>query len=347
MVKPLRNSSVELFRILATFLVLIVHFNAWMLGGMPKEFDVAHSSLFSLGQVVIESLSIVCANCFLIISGYYGITFKYRTIWNIFVLLVMIYVPFYLLECICENTFSLKELASCFLALSRKNYFVQCYLMLCFLSPVLNAYIDKKKAGILNFVILFWGIEFYFDCLRDNVTLGFSNGYSLIHFILMYFLGRTVFIYRKTILSIHKGYYVVGYIMCVLIVSVLYIGGINWAYDYSNPIIIIESFCLFIPFLYYSYHRSWINWIASSTFAVYIMHMYGMQYKYLCYVDNYLLCSYPYPVYLLMGSIVILFTFIFCVMYDKLRIALTIKFTDGLYLFLEMKCLQLKTIFDK
>ena len=333
MIKPLRNSSIELFRVLATFLVLIVHFNAWMLGGMPETFDGTHLSLFSIGQVVIESLSIVCVNCFLIISGYYGITFKYRTIWNIFVLLVSIYVPFYLFECIYKDAFSLKELMSCCLALSRKNYFVQCYLILCFLSPVLNAYIDKNGTRILNFVLLFWGIEFYFDCLRNNVTLGFDNGYSLIHFILMYFLGRTVFI--------------VGYIVCVLIVSILYVVGIDWAYDYSNPIIIIEAFCLFIPFLYYSYHKRWINWIASSTFAVYIIHMNGIQCRYLCYVDNYLLCSYSYLIYLLIGSIVIILTFIFCIMYDKLRITLTVRFTDKLYQFLEMKYLKLKTILTK
>ena len=32
-IKGQRNSSVELFRILATFLVLIVHLNGWMAGG--------------------------------------------------------------------------------------------------------------------------------------------------------------------------------------------------------------------------------------------------------------------------------------------------------------------------
>ena len=31
-----RNSSVELFRILATFLVLIVHLNGWMAGGLVE-----------------------------------------------------------------------------------------------------------------------------------------------------------------------------------------------------------------------------------------------------------------------------------------------------------------------
>ena len=34
-----RNSSVELYRILATFLVIIVHLNGWLAGGMPELFS--------------------------------------------------------------------------------------------------------------------------------------------------------------------------------------------------------------------------------------------------------------------------------------------------------------------
>ena len=33
-----RNSSIEIYRIIATFAVLIFHFNGWLVGGMPKHF---------------------------------------------------------------------------------------------------------------------------------------------------------------------------------------------------------------------------------------------------------------------------------------------------------------------
>lgn len=36
-IRQQRNSSIELFRILATFLVLIVHWNGWFVGGMPEK----------------------------------------------------------------------------------------------------------------------------------------------------------------------------------------------------------------------------------------------------------------------------------------------------------------------
>jgi surface polysaccharide O-acyltransferase-like enzyme len=95
-IKKYRNSSVEVFRILSMLLVLIVHFNGWLLGGMPDEFDSANISSFRIGQVVIQSFAVVCVNCFILISGYYGIKFKWSKIWNIFILLLFIKVPYYL-----------------------------------------------------------------------------------------------------------------------------------------------------------------------------------------------------------------------------------------------------------
>ena len=44
-----RNSSVELYRIIATLTVLIVHFNGWFVGGMPEKFDWGNLTLFRTG----------------------------------------------------------------------------------------------------------------------------------------------------------------------------------------------------------------------------------------------------------------------------------------------------------
>lgn len=64
-----RDSSVEVFRILATFLVLIVHFTGWFVGGIRNPFDSTLDLSFRIGQTVISALCVVCVNCFLIISG--------------------------------------------------------------------------------------------------------------------------------------------------------------------------------------------------------------------------------------------------------------------------------------
>lgn len=59
-----RNSSVEIFRILATFLVLIAHFTGWFVGGLKNPFDSTLGLSFRIGQTVISALCVVCVNCF-------------------------------------------------------------------------------------------------------------------------------------------------------------------------------------------------------------------------------------------------------------------------------------------
>lgn len=71
-----RNSSIELYRIIATFAVLIVHYNGLWVGGMPIEISIEDISTFRIGQTVIEAATCICVNMFLLISGYFGIKFK-------------------------------------------------------------------------------------------------------------------------------------------------------------------------------------------------------------------------------------------------------------------------------
>ena len=92
-----RNSSVELYRIIATFTVLIVHFNGWFVGGM-RGFDFYNPTLYGAGQMIIEASTIICVNMFLIISGYFGIRLKLISVIRLCLLLVLIYVPFYVVE---------------------------------------------------------------------------------------------------------------------------------------------------------------------------------------------------------------------------------------------------------
>lgn len=340
-----RNSSVELYRILATFLVIIVHLNGWLAGGMPESFDITHVSLKLVGQNLIESYSSVCVNCFLIISGYYGLKLKMRSIWNIYVLLICIYIPFCILNFVLIDSFSLKEFISASLVFSKESYFVQCYLMLMFLSPILNTFIDTYGRRVLKYIILFFLIECYFHCIRGNESLGFNHGYSVLHFVLIYLMARLLYLYRSEVMTVNSWYWILGYIAGGLLISLMYINHIKWAFDYSNPINILSSFCLFIPFLYKKYVSYKINWIASSTFAVYIMHTYSPFVEALREIDNYFLNEYSYSFYLMMMVVIAILVFVICIIYDKIRIRILSPITDYIYEKLNNKFFKSNTLF--
>lgn len=314
----LRNSSIELFRILATFLVLIVHLNGWMAGGLVEWNDPDIPMIHKVCQLIIQSLSVVCVNCFLVISGWYGIKLKFVSVWKMWVMLFSIYVPFYFASYFFGSTqFSILGLATKILAFPCESYFVQNYLMLMFISPILNTFIETKKEKLTVFAFCLFSIEVIMESVFQNKCLYIENGYSLFHFVTMYMLARTASMHKERILKVKKLWWIMGYFACAALVCLLHFSPYKHTWAYSNPIIIAESFMLFFPFLYRTFHNRYINWVAGSTLAIYIIQVTspvsGLLFKY----DQFAVANLPYTTYLpLLFGFCILF-FAVCLIYNE------------------------------
>lgn len=192
-----RNSSVELFRLLAAFMVVLVHCNGWFVG-MPEklpDFSVAH-----VGQGIIESMTCVCVNCFLVITGWYGLKLRFKHLFKIWFTLFFLNISLELFRLSSGGAFSLHLLLSDILAVGSESYFVNCYLMLILLAPLLNAFIDKYGKSATPWVMMFWLVEFVWGFIYRNKCLGFAGGYGLTHFVFMYLLGRVVYLHRDYLL---------------------------------------------------------------------------------------------------------------------------------------------------
>lgn len=311
-----RNSSIELYRIIATLAVLIVHFNGWFLGDWPlPEYDVDNPSLFRTGQTVISALVIICVNMFVIISGYFGIKLKLSSVVKLYIYLALIYIPLYLVRFVTTHEFIMTDFLQKWLVISQAGYFIQCYFMLMILSPVLNAFIYKYGRDSLKWVVMFWALEFWFGCMTDVEELGYNQGYSVIHFVLMYMIARCIRLYEDDIKNVKRWVWVAGYLVSTLVIIVCHIIGVKWCWDYSNPVVVFSSVCSFLPFLYKTYYNSVVNWIASGTLAVYIIHVTNRVQTMLESADRTILQSNSYPVYLVFISGVILATFALSVLY--------------------------------
>lgn len=310
--------------------VVIVHCNGWLVGGMPDNFDEHNISLFRVSQATIQAFTCTCVNMFLLISGYFGLKLKWKSILNIYMLLISVTIPFYLVSCIIKmNDFSLISLLGKFLAISKSGYFVECYLLLMFFSPVFNSFIEKQGKNIIAWVFLFWVIEVYFDFLLHDVDLGFQNGYSFIHFALIYMIGRSLNIYKERLFHIKNSRYISIYLFSTFAILAIYIFlDMKSVYDYSSPLNLIATCSLFIIFARMTFYCKWINWIASSTFAVYIIHIHPPVFNWLKTLDNYLLEHNPYPTYilLLMGGVIIIF--VGSIIYDKVMKIYTVPVID-------------------
>lgn len=335
-----RNSSVELFRIIATFLVLIVHFNGWFVGGMPEKLVIF--SLFRVSQAFIEALSCICVNCVLVITGWYGLKFKWKHVWTIWSVLVFIYVPAYIWQVYLEGNFSIVTLAMKFFALGQESYYVQCYLMLMFLSPILNVFIRSVNKKILPYSIAFWGIEIVFDWLLHNQYLGFGYGYMLTHFIFLYILGQTARLFKNDILSFVTTKlllltYLIGII--VLVAENIVISS-DKVFAYSNPVNIIMTFSLFLLFERKFFYNNFVNQIGKSTLAVYIIHITYPLIVILQQIDSKILEEYPYWQYICIISVVIIAVFSAGIIYDRLRILVMNPIGDKVCSWMSSKVLK-------
>jgi len=327
-----RNSSVELFRILITLGVLVLHFSGWFLGGLPESFDYDCVTPFTVGQLVIVSLSVVCVNCFILISGFFGIKLSARSLYRFLLMLIGMYVPMAIINMIYTGVADYRQLIGGFLPISRGGYFVVGYFMLMILSPVMNSFIEsvpRKKLLLTTLLLLL--IEFYFGCVRDIEWFGINGGYSVIHFCVMYLCGRTICLYKDVLTRMNNMVWVSAYFLFTIATIGLYLLGIPFSHDYSSPFVILASVCCFVPFLSKEYVNSTVNWIAKGTFAVYILQITEPLYSLLVNTDKYLLSSYRYGVYLLLSLLVIIAVFTACVLYDKVREKFTGLFSERVY----------------
>jgi len=75
--KKERDSNMELLRLIAMFLILLVHADFWTLGA-PTATECVNTTLDASLRVFFEQLSIASVNIFVCISGWFGIRPSFR-----------------------------------------------------------------------------------------------------------------------------------------------------------------------------------------------------------------------------------------------------------------------------
>lgn len=278
-----RKSNYELFRIFSMFLVLVFHSNFFYLGLTFTVASVTESPFASFLQIEVENLSVIAVDCFVLLSGFFGIRTRYRGVvnimfqvffWQIVMTLYGLSVHKISTTMAIHNIFSLTG-----------NWFVECYLMLMFVTPFLNNYIDKlTEKQLLRFIIIFYIFQtFYGYILMD---WPFCNGYSLVSFIGLYLLGRYISIFGGDkivrVKSFSHGllkYFLISTFVTLCLWGLYMIGEAGMAhiaflrsFMYLSPFVIYSSVCLLIAFGKLNIRSPLINKIAASSLAVYLIH---------------------------------------------------------------------------
>lgn len=274
-----RQSNIELLRILAMFLVLVVHADFWA-NGAPTQEECLTKVVPSITRFFIEAVSIVCVDVFVLISGWFGIRPNIKRMSSFLFQCFFFLGGLYAVSLIGGfGTLKFSGIMGCF-GLLEWNWFIKAYVGLCIFAPILNKFIDSSDEKQLR-VIIFW---FYlFQTLYGwlfPAAKFIEHGYSVFSFVGLYLLAQYIRRYLLKRIDATGGWVFVLIYVAVVALNTIW-GYISKAkglpfydcvFNYTSPLVIIASISLLLTFYKMKFQSRFVNWIAASSFAVFLFH---------------------------------------------------------------------------
>ena len=269
----LRQSNIELLRIISMLMILMVHFTGATFPLPPKATLTHFCDINSIAKILMESFSIIGVNCFVLISGYFGIKPSVKGVVNFILWCAFYSVVIYAIYTIAKPTqYNILDLIESFGIFSHTDlWFIPAYFALYIIAPIINKGIADLKAK--PFILLLCGLTFI------NVYLGWGwshkinpTVYNVMQLIYIYIIGRFLKVHISRYRNI-KHWYIVGYFASFLLItlSTLFCKS-TMAFAYNSPFVISASIFFFLIFTSFRFYSPNINFIASSAFAVYLIH---------------------------------------------------------------------------
>lgn len=324
--QTVRNSNIELFRIITMILIVSHHYvvNSGLMEVMSAEVLSAKSVFLYLfgawGKIGI--------NCFVLITGYFmcksHITAKK---FAKLVLEVVFYkVTIYCVFVFCGvSEFSFIQLMKEFLPVTQiADNFTGCYIVFFLFIPFLNLLLKNisEKQHFLLICLLLFTYVFMGTLPFFSVTMNYVSW-----FIVLYFISSYVRLYSHKIFS-NTMFWLFAMIASIMLSVTSVLLCIRLGYspyrlvtDSNAFIAVLTGFCSFMFFKNLNIKNSKIiNWIASSTFGVLLIHANSDTMRQWLWKDTLNNIGNYYSSFVFVHAIVsVLSIFIICVLIDKLR----------------------------
>jgi surface polysaccharide O-acyltransferase-like enzyme len=273
-----RDSNIELLRIVLISMILCLHYFKYS-GTLHtlKPSDLNYYPSFWL-----ESLFIIAADCFVLITGYYQINEKFKLkkvieLWKqviFYSVAISLIFWFVGIEPITIHTL----LQAFFPVITGTYWFVTTYIVLYLFSPFINTALNSIKKEDHKKLILVLAIFFV---ILPSLTFTYftDTGYSLYNFVFLYCVGAYI---KKYDLPIKKlTYFLSGYFVCSFII----LFGVTFfrmfsetpviffsdPWNYNFIFVELAAICLFMVFRQIKIYSEKINVIAASVFGIYLV----------------------------------------------------------------------------
>lgn len=178
----MRLSNIELFRIVCMILIVMWHINIGT--GESKSIDTWSTGNF------INAFSAVGVNCFILISGYFGIAIKKKGLIKIISQCLYYSVLISVAAAIIFHT-HIDYKSMCFPLSSNVWWFMTTYLMLYITSPLINKGLEQMKLKEMSLIVLSLTIVCVWMgfCFKNTNN---PSGHSYLQFLYIYVIGRFI-----------------------------------------------------------------------------------------------------------------------------------------------------------
>jgi surface polysaccharide O-acyltransferase-like enzyme len=328
MSKKQRLSNIELLRNISMLLVMVFHITHAL--SLSKNVS-CNNDLASIINSIAGSISIICVNVFILISGYFGIKFSIKGIFKLVFQVAFLSLFVYAIFCLLGlANFSLIRIWHCTFGMFSMYWFVWAYLLLYIISPILNAFVEQAQKKDFGLFLLMYYLFTLYVYLTLKVDPVFSKGFHTISFIGLYLLARYVYINKPRWSKLPWSTDIMIYLVCVCLTIILKyfmnIIGVGGDFisekmgNYASPTTIIGSLFFFLAFTKFKFHSRFINWCAISCFAAYILHQQFDAKFYYNVLFQHLYNIVPLSLFWPSAILVVLVIFMICILIDKIRI---------------------------
>lgn len=324
-----RQSNIELLRLFAMFLIITIHANFFALGRPTPSLLEAHPIVTGL-RYVLQSTCIIGVNLFILISGYFGIRTRLKSILGFlftvlfYALLMLAIVAGYHLLTTGHTGIGWEKALSCLRIITKYNWFVPAYLGLMLLAPILNAFVEKASRHELGLFILCFGTLSVYVGFFAEAAPDYGHGHSILQFMLIYLIGRYLKLYPSILNRRERRTDLFHFLLMVLLNSAIAIARIRTPFHpalftIDNPLVIYASVCFFLYFTKLHIQSNRINFLAAGAFAPFLIQMHPLVYPLFRLWMQYINKVLTLPVFLPAALLTLLLIFFFGIFCDVIR----------------------------
>lgn len=283
-----RNASLDLLRILSMLLIIFLH--SIDHSGVLEQAEVSSGTMYFYVRFAY-GLCMVCVNCYVMISGYYLVTSKFRlqklaVLWMEAAFYSLVLKLLFMVT--GQEAFSLLSLVSCFFPiLTGRYWFLTIYVGMYLVSPFLNKLIramNRRDHTVLN-LCLFLLFSLWSSIHPSIAGMNSGGGWGLAWFAVLYLAAAWFRLYYT---PGHRPVILIGmYLLIPLLMTVGQVAanavGIgvlqsiigNW-FRYDSAPVYLMTLSLFAAFLNVRLPRTRVAEaicsVAPLTLGVYLIH---------------------------------------------------------------------------